>query len=180
MPRTLTGAFKSGMLNPERTVYGVVFAALTHPKMTGIYVVNDFTHVNASTQRPVPYSYASKSWTAYPFDLPIFSDTKEVPQTRLRIQNVDRRIGNTLMAISDPIKVAITVLSSADFVLNGSGTSMDPIGAPAVQYSAPLAYLRNVRWDRNDVTGELRPFDPSREPYPFIRGTPEVAPGLWL
>jgi hypothetical protein len=181
MPRDISDAYTRNVLAPERTAYPVVFMELTHPQIKGgIQVVSDFTRLDPATKKPVPYSYAGKTWIAFPFEMPLLNDTSEIPESKIRIQNVDRRIGKALLAISDAIEIAITVISSADFAVNAGHTAMEPVGTPTVLYFSPLAYLRNVRWDRSDITGAVQPFDPSREPVPAIKADPLTAPGLWM
>jgi hypothetical protein len=180
MPTDVTTAFTRGVVAHPRTARLLVFLELSHPSLPdAIRVVNDFTALDSATETRVPYIYAGKTYNSFPFEFALVTDNALVPQVKLRIQNVDKSIGQALLGITDPITVKYTGLSSADFAINGGGTAMVTSGAD-VQRQWLLSYLRNVTWDRLTIEGDLKGLDISREPFPYQRATPERAPGLWM
>jgi hypothetical protein len=50
---------------------------------------------------------------------------------------------------------------------------------PAMQYQARSLRLRGVSGDAIALEGELSVWDPTAEPYPSIRATPDRLPGLF-
>lgn len=178
----VTTAFTRDVLNHPRDARPLVFLELMQEQLPdAIRVVNDFTALDAATATRVPYIYATKTYNAFPFEFAQVTDSSRIPQTKLRIPNVDKSIGQVLLGITEPITVRMTMLSSADFELNGGGTAMVAVsGTPDTQRQWLLSYLRNVTWDRLTIEGDLRGLDISREPFPYQRATPERAPGLWM
>lgn len=177
----ITTAFTRDVLSHPREARPLVFLELSHRSLSdAIRVVNDFTALNSSTGTRVPYRYGGKDYISFPFDFALVTDNSRIPQTKLRIPNVDKSIGQSLLKIIDPIKVRVTMLSSGDFSLNGGGTAMVSVGTPTTQKQWVISYLRNVTWDRNAIEGDLKGLDISREPFPLQRATPERAPGLWM
>lgn len=183
MAHDLTDTFTRALLEDERTVFPLVLLELTHPDISPpIRVANDFTPLDEDEplQPNVPYFYGNKLWQAFPFDVSLVNNSAGIPEAKLRIQNVDRRIGQALLAISDPIRISVTVLSSADFELNLAGTRMVEVSSAVVQRFWPLAYLMNVSWDRREVTADVKGFDISLEPFPYQRATVARTPALWM
>lgn len=181
MPTDITTAFTRGVVAHPRTARPLAFLELSHPSLpTPIRVVGDATPPDSNTGTHVPYTYAGKSWTAFAFLWSLSSDSSRIPQTKVAIPNVDKSIGQALLKIIDPITVKMTVLSSADFSLNGGGTAMVASGTPDTQRQWVVSYLRNVTWNRKTMEGDLKGLDVSREPFPYQRATPERAPGLWM
>lgn len=177
----ITTDFVRDVLAHPREARPLVFLELSHRALASpIRVVNDFTKLDAATQTRVPYIYGGNTYDSFPFEFAMVTDNSLVPQTKLRIQNVDKSIGQALLGITDPITVRVTVVSSADFAINGGGTAMVASGTPSTQRQWLLSYLRNVTWDRVSIEGDLRGLDISREPFPYQRATPERAPGLWM
>lgn len=182
MPRALSTAFLRAHLDPHSSVRPLIFVDITHPALgTPIRVVNDWTELDPATAKPVPYRLSGADYQSYPFELELFGDADEAPRGRIAIQNVDRRIGRAIDAISSPAGIRIAVYSSADFELNGAGTLMVASGTPTLQYVTPArAVLREIEWDAVTVRGTIEPFNPTLEPWPYLRATPDVAPALWL
>lgn len=177
----VTTAFTRDVLSHPREARALVFLQLAHSSLPdAIRVVNDFTALDAATATRVPYIYGGKTYNAFPFEFAMVTDNSRIPQTKLRIQNVDKSIGQALLRITDPITVRVTVLSSADFAINGGGTAMVAVGTPTTQREWLVSYLRNVTWDRLTIEGDLKGLDISREPFPYQRATPDRAPGLWM
>lgn len=111
-----------------------------------------------------------------PFETTTLPDNESAPRVQLRVQNVDRRIGEALRAISDRARVLIEVRSSADFDL-----SQDPrvMIDDAPVYSASHLELIDVTVTPIDVTGTVFLRDFSQEPFPGVRATQSRCPGLF-
>lgn len=180
MARNLSTDFTREILAGERTARFLIFLTLSHRDITNIRVVRDCTVEDPATLTSVPYRYGGNDYQSFLFDFAFVSDTDRTAATALRIQNVSRKIGQALDAISEPIRLSCMIFSSSDFALNGSKTLMLPVGSPTPEVEWPLAYIRNVEWDRVNVTADVKGFDVSRIPYPSIRATPANAPGLYI
>lgn len=173
--------FTRAVLAHPQEARPLCFVELMHDSLPdSIRIVNDATALDPATQTHVPYNYSGKVWNAFPFELALFTDNARVPQAKIRAPNVDRAIGNALLRITDAINVRLTLLSSADFAINGGGTAMVPSGTPTIQKQVLFSSLRNTVWDRIMVEGELRGVDISREPAPYHRATIERAPCLHM
>lgn len=117
-------------------------------------------------------------WTGIWFDVQILSDNENRPQTKLKIQNVDRQIGEAILAMgSDPCRLQIELLSSEDF-----DTTVDPraeVGTAHVNYVAKHLYLLNISMNALEVTATVKGWDYTQEKYPSLAATKDRLPGLF-
>lgn len=91
----------------------------------------------------------------FPFMIELPSDDEKEPVAKLRIANVDRRIGDVIDAITTPATVGISLVSSVD---------------PSTILRAWSFYeLRNVTRTALEVTGDLILRQYAIEPFPNIR-----------
>jgi hypothetical protein len=99
------------------------------------------------------------------FEIELPNDGADVPQARITVANVDRRIGQTLQAIVTPPSVTI------ELVL---GSTPDTVERSWSQFQ-----LTEVTWDALTVQGTLTRIAYWDEPWPYIRVTPSRFPGLF-
>lgn len=144
------------------------FLTITHPALAEpLRVVSDV----------MDYTFGGAPFIGLPFGFQLLTDSDAAPTTQLRMQNVDRRIGQALRSMTGRATVQLQLLSSADFDL-----SQDPrleIGTAAVIYGFAHFTLRNVSVNATEVTGEVILQDYSTEPWPHVRATQDRLPGLF-
>lgn len=145
----------------------LAFLTVTHSRLSEpIRVVSDV----------FDYIWAGATYTGMPFDVKLLTDGDGPPETQLRIQNVDRRIGRAIREIAERAQVRLDILSAADFDL-----SADPrteIGTPATIYGYRYFELIDVQVNAVEITGRvfLRAYD--QEPFGFS-ATEARCPGLY-
>lgn len=145
------------------------FARIDHPALgEPIRVVADV----------LPYVWAGATWTPYPFGFRRLTEEDAMPETRLVIQNVDRRLGNALRTLSGRASVSMWLLTSADFDL--SLDPREPLGTVTPLYSFEGYDLTDVTIDPIQITGRVTLRDYSTEPWPGIRATQDRFPGLFV
>lgn len=144
------------------------FMTITHPALAEpLRVVSDV----------MDYVFGGAHFIGMPFGFQLLTDSEAPPMTQLRLQNVDRRIGQALRAMTGRATVQLQLLSSADFDL-----TQDPraeIGTAAEIYGFAHFTLRNVSVNAVEVTGEVILQDYSTEPWPHVRATQDRLPGLF-
>ena len=168
MPRTLTTVFQTAINAQASEVVTLIFLTFSHSSLADpIRVVSDTKD----------YSYDGFTWTGFPFKISILTDDDQPPLTKLEIQNVDERIGQSLQNLTtDPLRMKMEILSSADFNMTDPRT---PIGTPDVEYLADRLYLRNVKVDILSVVGDVAGWDYVQRTWPGIRATQARLPGLF-
>lgn len=112
------------------------------------------------------------------FDAVPLTDTDQAPSTELRVQNVDRRIGQALRDATGRAEVAAVARSTADFDL--SVDPREPLGSPADIYAFSHYELVDVEVNAAELTGRLMLADYSQEPWPASRATADRCPGLFV
>lgn len=168
MPRPLSTAFRRELEEPRSTEFIVILLTISDTSLKEpIRVAND----------TVSYIYNGDTYVGFPFEMELLDDTIRLPTGRIRIQNVDRQIGEAILALTDPPTLTITVLASSDFgpISNGA---REPLGTPTVEYEATNLIFNNISVNVTEVTGELGSFDMTNEPWPAIRSTADRLPGL--
>ncbi|HXF88295.1 MAG TPA: hypothetical protein VNK48_08085 [Xanthobacteraceae bacterium] len=121
------------------------------------------------------YIYAGVTWIGCGFSLVFLSDDERPPRARVSIPNVDRRIGAAARAVPS-VRLNLHLMLKSDFDDNDP---RQPIGTPVPEYSARHLWLRNVSCDALALSGELTGPDLAAEPWPKIRSTPDLLPGLY-
>lgn len=141
---------------------------ITHPSLSDpIRVVND----------TVNFTYDSKTWTAFPYDITVLSDDENPPTASLSLQNVDAAIGEAVQACETPPRMRLLILDSADF--NLAVSPRVPVGTPSIQYDAPNLFLANVKFDLINVEAQIVGWDYLQRTWPGIRATQNRLPGLF-
>lgn len=111
------------------------------------------------------------------FSIQLLSDTEGMPEARLSIQNIDRRIGQAIQVADDPAKLKIEVITGSQFDL-----TVEPrieLGASERVYSADQLILHGVQGNSIALTGSIRSWDYTQELYPGMRATQDRFPGLF-
>lgn len=106
------------------------------------------------------------TFVGYPFELSLPEDNEQVPKGQITIQNVDRRIGIFLMALSTPPRVRLIVVST-----QYPDTRL-------VDYKR--LWLRRIRGNTINITADIDTWDYSTEPWPTNRADQLNAPGLFV
>ena len=123
------------------------------------------------------YVLDGETYSGMPFEYKVVTDGEAAPTSMLRVQNVDRRIGVVLRDTIVRPKVGLKIISSADFDL-----TQDPrvvISSASVIYEFAHFELSDVTVNVIEVSGTLKLFDPSTEPWPSKTCTQERAPALY-
>ena len=126
---------------------------------------------------PVDFMVGGQLFIGCPFEVRLLTDEDQAPTTQLRVQNVDRRIGQALDSVSDRATVRLEVRSTADF--NLSAVPRVEIGASTPIYGFRHFDLIDVTGTAIDLTGTLMLRDYAQEPWPGKRATQSRAPGLF-
>ena len=147
----------------------LVFAQITHPLLAEpMRVVTDV----------VAYNWQSVTWHGVLFEFEAVQDDDRTPEARITLPAIDRTIANALIALPERAQISLWILSSADFDL--SEDPREPIGTPHVYRSFLNMGLVDVRGNVSTASGRLLVRDPSQEPWPPIRATQAIAPGLFF
>lgn len=145
----------------------LAFLTIDHPRLAEpVRVVADV----------FDYAWAGNTYAGLPFEFRLLSDSDGPPETQIRIQNVDRRVGAALRVVTDRASVRIDVLSSADFDL--SDDPRTEIGTPAAIYSFRHFELIDVEVNPIEITGRVFLRDFAQEPW-GRSATMSRCPGLF-
>jgi hypothetical protein len=147
----------------------LVFAEVRHPLLSApMRLVTDV----------VPYTWQGVQWEGVMFEFEAVQDDDRTPEARITLPAIDRTIANALIALPERARISFWILSSADFDL--SVTPRAPVGTPHIYRSFPNMDIVDVRGNAATASGRLLVRDPSQEPWPPIRATQAVAPGLFF
>lgn len=168
MSRTIDADVKAGLEAPDSVDALMAFLTITHPTLSDpIRVVSDV----------MDYELSGYTFLGLPFEFGILSDTEGPPQTELRMQNVDARIGRALLALNDRAKVTLEIRSSADFDLSQDPRTEIPGGSALYRFAD--FDLIDVTGTVSDISGRVMLRDYSQEPWPGQRCTQSRMPGLF-
>lgn len=127
---------------------------------------------------PVDYVVGGLRFIGCPFEFQLLTDEDRPPQTQIRIQNVDRRIGEALRLVSDRATVQLEARSTADFDLSIMPREELP-GGSSVIYGFRHFDLIDVTVTPLEVSGTLMLRDYTQEPWPGKRATQSRTPGMF-
>jgi hypothetical protein len=145
------------------------FLTITHDNLSEpIRVVSDV----------FDYIVGGETFTGLIFDVKVISDTDQTPYSELRVQNVDRRIGQALREAQGRAKVEAIAYSTADFDLTKD--PREEAGTPAEVYAFRHFELSDVEVNAAEVTGRIMLADYTQEPWPSLRATADICPGLFV
>jgi hypothetical protein len=129
---------------------------ISHPDINpAIRVVNNTEDVTSR----------GETFVAFPFDLTLPDQREDAPpRARIVIDNVSREISQSVRSITSAPSVTLEIIRAA---------------APdTVEASWPFFSLRNVKWDINQISGDLTVEDFTSEPYPAGIFSPASFPGV--
>ncbi len=166
--RDLAAADRSALEAPETPHALLAFLTITHPGLNDpIRVVSDV----------MDYTVDGQTFIGMPFDYRLLSDTESAPQTQIRMQNVDRRIGLALRQIKERASLRLEIRSSADFDLSQDPRVEVASGAPV--YAFDQYELVDVAVDAAEITGRVVLRDYAQEAWPGLRATQSRCPALF-
>ncbi|MES2753777.1 MAG: DUF1833 family protein [Pseudomonadota bacterium] len=146
----------------------LAFLTITHENLPApIRVVSDV----------MDYVIGGATWIGLPFDYQILTDDEGAPQSQIRMQNVDRRIGQALRSVNSRAQMSLTIRSSADFNLSVDPRTEAVANPPLYQF---LQFdLVDVTVNAVEITGRVMLRDYAQEPWPGLRATQSRVPGLF-
>jgi hypothetical protein len=155
MPRQMSTAYWSGSTLATSDEDFLVLLDITHESIEPIYVVSDVLDVVSN----------GITYTGFPFEWVMPQEDDEIPRGKLRIQNVDKRIGLALHSLRTPpyIKVQVVLKSDPDEAL--------------LNYR--FLRLTNVSVDAVAVEGDVGITDFTSIPWPRTRAVKRLLPGLF-
>lgn len=156
MPRTLSNAALASINAQSTSEVWLVLLTLSHATLpTPIRLVNNNEDVVSR----------GNTFIAFPFEIELpGEDPDQPPKAMLRIDNVDRRIVQTIRSITAPPTITLEViLASAPNTVEVSFTNMT---------------LRNAQYDVSTVSGELT-FDSIYTEPVTLTMTPNRFPGMF-
>ena len=147
----------------------VAFLTLTHINLPEpIRVVSD----------PIDYEIDGVLWVGCPFGFRLLTDEDQAPVTQLRVQNVDRRIGEAVREAVGAITARLEVRSTADFDLSEMPRVPLESDPPAI-YGFRHFTLVDVEANDLEISGTVMLRDYTQNPWPGISATQSRCPGLF-
>jgi hypothetical protein len=155
--RNVSDPFRQAVFAQETGEAILVLMEIDHP---------DLAEPIRVTHNDIDVVSNGSTYIAFPFqiELPTDSDNK-APTARLTIDNVDRRITETVRQIQSPPTVDMRVVRGSD--------------PDTIETEFPQFQLRNITYDAQTISGELNVEQFAAEPYPAGRFTPAEFPGLF-
>jgi hypothetical protein len=165
--RTLGNNFRTTIESSNSSEVVLLFVTVTHPTLESpIYLNSDIKD----------YVLNGNTYLGAALTISLLSDQIAAPQAKVSIPNVDRSIGQAVLALTTSPQIKLELYARSDF---DSSDPRQAIGTPTVEYSAPFLFLRNVTCDAVGFTADLLSYDLSSEPWPSIRSTKNRLPGLY-
>ena len=127
---------------------------------------------------PLGFTVGGLEFIGCPFEFQLLTDEDQAPTTQIRIQNVDRRIGEAIRTVTDRAQVMLEARSTADFDLSVVPREELP-GGSSVIYGFRHFDLIDVTVNALEVTGTVMLRDYTQEPWPGKRATQSRTPGLF-
>lgn len=166
--RAISGSLRREIDKQESPETILAFLTITHPNLNdAIRVVCD----------PEDFILNGETYTGFLFEWGILSDSERPAEARLRVQNVDRIIGNTMRTLVGPPRVKIELIAASEFNLNVSPRTHT--GTPSVEYLADKLYLVDVEADALQVSGRLTTLNYTQQMWPAPVATQVRCPGLF-
>jgi len=128
---------------------------------------------------PKDFVLDGNTHTGFMFRVDLLSDTEGMPTAQLAVQNVDRRIGEAVLAARGAPRIDMEVIAGSEFDLSADPRTELSAGNSARVYSAKSLYLTEVEADVQELRGRLRSWDYTQETWPGTRVTQDRFPGLY-
>lgn len=146
----------------------LVFIDIKHPDLNEpIRVVGD----------PENFVLGGALYIGFDFRIELLSDNDTPPVARLSIQNVDRRIADTLLRTVNPPRIELQIVAASEFDV--TVIPRTELGTAQRVYRAQHLYLTDVSGDKLQVSGTLRSFDYTQKTWPALRATKARYPRLY-
>lgn len=175
MPRTLADDVRAALDAPAGEDQPLVFLTLDHDDLEEpIRVVGDFGTVGGA---PAEWIYDGDTYLAFPFTATLLSDGDGPPRATIEIANVDRRIGEAVRDLATPPRLTMVALLPSDFDTDASPRTETGTAVPI--WSASGLVLREVEGDAVAIRGTVESVDDTQEPWPAVRATQALLPGLY-
>jgi hypothetical protein len=127
----------------------------------------------------VDYIWNGETYQGFQFDLQLVSDKESPPRGKLTLQNVDERIGHTVLALNGPMRVRVDLIAASAFDQTTDPRVPLESGDPAPDYTADKLFLTDVTGDVFELSGTLKGWDYIQEIWPGTRATQNRLPGLF-
>lgn len=168
MARAISSSLRRVLLLQESGEAIVCFFTISHPSLAEpVRLASD----------GVDYEYDGESWIGFPFRCQLLTDDETAPRCQIELQNVDRRIGDALQALTSTVRLQIDIVAASEF--DQDADPRTPIGTPPVEYSAAHLRLANVSVDAMMITGDIVSRDYSQDAYPGRLASQDRFPGLY-
>jgi hypothetical protein len=197
--RPIGTGFRNSIEAQANTELLLIFVQISHPNLGApIRVVsediNGISYANTKIVNynwngynatfPIPGSSSGDPNHLYlgcPFSFTLLTDGDAPPTAKVSVQNVDRRIGQSVLSLTSSPTFRMSMLKYSDFVAGTYDTNnaLSPSGSPEVEYDAPYLFLKNISGDEAVLTADITTFDVANEPCPSIRTTQDRCPGLY-
>lgn len=186
MPRAVRTAFLEDLEALNSEDLEIVLLTIGYPTFT-VRLVRDV----------VNYVWLGDTYFAAMFELIFLSDDDKEPHGTLRVPNVDRRIGESILAIEEAPSLRIDILEGSSFTAVTGSYAFQPdafqpdafyerIGNETIRYgdaspiiTADNLFLKNVRCTAQAVEADITALELSVEPFPGVRATKNLLPGLY-
>jgi len=165
--RKLTSTFRDDLEALQSDEVIVFMAKIYSEEMPeAVYVNSDV----------VDYVYNDFNYIGFAFRMSLLTDDEQPPRAKISVPNVDRRIGELFLGLTKPLRLKVDIVLRSAF---NDEVPRRPVGAVVAEYTAPALYMRNISVDALTVSADIMGFDLSSEPYPRIRSTEDLLPGLF-
>jgi hypothetical protein len=133
----------------------ITLVRLRHPSIEDVYIAGDVVDLTSNGQLH----------TGFPFEFVYPQEDDDIPRGKLRIQNVDKRLGHSLHILRTPpwLRIQLVLRSDPDDVL--------------INYD--FLRLTNVSVDAVAIEGDIGVTDYTSIPWPRTRATKRILPGLY-
>jgi hypothetical protein len=155
-PRSLSSAAVRALTAQETGEVFLMLVTITHDDIAPLYFANNTETITSR----------GHDYLGWPFQVALPDEREDaMPAVQLRIDNIDRRIMESIRGLSTAPAVALEVVLAS---------------APDVVEAGPFAFtLRGVEYDALTITGTLAPEDVLNEPAMQFSFTPDLFPGLF-
>ncbi|MGR3495149.1 DUF1833 family protein [Citreimonas sp.] len=171
--RTLAARHEADLDSADSPAALMWFLSIEHPQLLDpIRVVSDL----------FDYVINGHTYVGMPFEVLPLTDNNQTPSAELRVQNIDRRIGQALEIDTAGTRaiVSASAHSSDDFDLTVEPrVPLDANDLPTI-YQFQRFELADVRANAVEITGRITLIDITQEPWPYIRATADRFPGLFV
>ncbi len=135
----------------------VVLLRITHPALAEPVLLANNTEDVVSN---------GETFIGFPFDITLFDDNEQTPRAQLEVQNVDRRIGDAVLALTSPALMDIMIVLASD--------------PDTIELDFKGFELREVKGNATSVQASIVGIDLGNWPWPWRRATQAAFPGLYV